>query len=958
MSKQKDPQRLSLLLGDIDPALLEEAYMTDSPEKLASLRSHSCPRRLIIMPRLAVAMISLALVLAMMLSVLVLLRPEPPAVEQPTGTHDTTLDSPYVDPDTIDAPWKTGKLTLTSLTYKTSNTLSTGRLSFDSLTSMDTEAAADAPAILDDPVFGTGENVSVSIMDNTKISDYMGTDLIKTRPADGEHMSCTDVYYNIYTDEIVCMSCHVLELVQGSELYTDAAMESFLEEILLDEVNLWAGGEVSEWRETYSTRLQSAKVRELFTQLKTPTLSKLGIDSFAFESHEIYVKEHIGDYEYPYVDIVEYGADPDKCLFSLCSPLTGITYGSYVLDLTTGETRRIDGQILGGESYTAHLALNQAKDVTVWGDYQKIAVTLPYLYSELQRVEDHFIPAYMGDNVIVFDVATGVGQVLVSIDGQQSSKLPATAAQVQKNVVCYKTLGGDWCFYRMDQNTLYTVTEGSFARIIQAQTGEVYAVMKQGEGYAFYELTGESGILAPVEAVEEDFDIANRYVMEDSLRVDVLTGETVSLWEGTPVASAASKDGRFLYLYFEGADHILCIDVCKTERGAINLSESFVTEAAEAGDVTYSLLLNHQEDRLLMTYCKEGLVIFDREAYLEGGPFRGNEYDALLDFYTINGEKLNFMNRKNAEACLILLAIPERMAYLERHNLWDEDTDGRTWQEIKFELADRLIDYMDVWADNAEVSISQFSGLLGDISLSELKDAYRVGIVNRDNLDFLPSFTISVKYGHDDEKRLNGFVRDTAKSLFDYFKADYTDEQLEEMKLLLHGVLDPIIVECRMTPYDRASAISSVLDEACLIATGMTYDVFMKTGGGLVDGNQVEGYMPDYTAMTNAAGGDVRFSLFKHVDGVYLSDFLAGLSFEEGEKEVTSITRIYHSFGLPYYQPASKACVLWVGYDETGNAYACIEGYYAEITPEAAESFKAVFVGMPRQDTNPYVYFH
>ena len=143
MKQEKNPERLSLLLGDIDPALLEEAYMTDSPEKLAKLQMKSRParnRRRIIMPRLAVATVSVVLALSMMLSVFVLLRPETPGVGPSTGTHDTqNPDDPYIDPATIDAPWKTGKLTLTSLTYKpAAQSMSTGRLSFDMLTSTET----------------------------------------------------------------------------------------------------------------------------------------------------------------------------------------------------------------------------------------------------------------------------------------------------------------------------------------------------------------------------------------------------------------------------------------------------------------------------------------------------------------------------------------------------------------------------------------------------------------------------------------------------------------------------------------------------------------------------------------------------------------------------------------------------------------------------------------------------
>lgn len=990
MSKRKDPQRLTLLLGDIDPALLEEAYLTDSPEKLAKLQAESRPRRrrAIFMPRLAVAAVSVILALAMMMNVFILLRPKSPSSEWPTGTQDSdgTLppDQPYVDPTLIEAPWKTGKLTLTSLTYKpSSEALSTGRISFDMLTDKVTDGVTDGAADTvtepstdaelgavtdtetdaatdettevptpEDPVFGTGENVQVSIMDNTKISDYMGPDLIKTRPTDGEHMRCADVYYNIYTAETVCMSCRVLALVQGTDLYTEAAIDAFREEILLDEVYLWAGGEVNGWREIYDGMLDSDTVRTLFSELKKPTLSKLGIDDFAFDSHETYVKEHIGDYKYPVVDIAEYGTDPDKCVYSLVSPLTGITYGSYVMDLTTGVAKRIDGKLVGDDddNYTSCLPLNRAKDVTVLGDYQKLVVTLPYIASFWQRVDDHFVHTYSGDNVVIFDVATGVGRVLVPIDGEQDAKLPAAAAQVQENIVYYKTLGGQWCFYRMDGTASYTVESGELMRIIRTEAGARYAVMRQEGGYVFYELTGESGILTPVTLTEEDLDIGTRYVMEDNLRVDVLTGERIPLWDGTPAATAASKDGRFVYLYFEGADQILCIDVCKGERGAINLSESFVTQAAEAGDVSYGLLLNKQEDRLLMTYYKEGVVVFDFEAY-KSAPVRGNDYDALLDYYTIGGQKLNFINRKNAAALLKLLYVLERVDAIEKENLHGQES-GLTWRRNNARLAEALIEYLDVWGHNAEVPTALLNRMLGDISISEFELGYKHAVSTGN--DEFESFELSTKYGHDEEKRLDGFARDHAKAAFVFFDVKYTDEQLAEMKALFRSVLDPAIRNCTLTHYRQATAFASVMDEACVIATGMTYDEFMKSGAWLImpDGND------HFHAMTNAAGGDVRFSLYKYVDYEYLKGFMKDLSFVEGEKEITSIARVYREFGIQYYSNRCDVCVLWVGYDEDGRAYACIDGYYAEITAAEAEAFKNAFVGASKRIDSPVICYH
>ena len=123
MKQEKNTERLSMLLGEIDPALLEEAYRTDTPEKLrGSSASSERPYRRIIFPRLAVAAVSMILTFSMLLGVFVLLRPadpgiDPPQSEQESGTVSFTPDNSYIDPASIVAPWKTGKLTLTSLTY-------------------------------------------------------------------------------------------------------------------------------------------------------------------------------------------------------------------------------------------------------------------------------------------------------------------------------------------------------------------------------------------------------------------------------------------------------------------------------------------------------------------------------------------------------------------------------------------------------------------------------------------------------------------------------------------------------------------------------------------------------------------------------------------------------------------------------------------------------------------------
>ena len=975
MSQKKDPQRLTLILGDIDPALLEEAYRTDTPEKLKKLRMKSASadgaRRRMVMPRLAVAAIALALALTMMASTLILLRPADPGVSLPTSPLESTPmnpqesdpeEQPYVDPATIDAPWITGKLTLTSLTYQTEDTQTLGRLSFNQLTMTEpvheTEAGiieneTNVPDVPPAPVFGIGENVQVSIMDNTKISEYMGPDLIKIRPTEGEHIACADVYYNIHTGESLCMSCNVLALVQGTELYTYAAIDAFMEEILLDETHLSASGAVREWRETYRRMLDTDKTRELFSALKKPTLTKLGIEDFAFDSHEIYVKEHIGDYKYPVVDIVEYGADPDKCLYSLVSPLTGNVYGSYVIDLITNTAVRIDQTLANAmHDYEQCPDLSLADSITILNNYRKILVTLPYQVQYYHFRNGHKVPVYAMNAVLLFDVETGVYRQISYADQKLYS--PTASAKVDNNVICYPS-GALWCFYVISNGNFYTA-EGDFVRVITSKTGVSYAVMKQADGYSFFKLTGKQGDFADVE--DENFDIANRYVMEDHIRVDVLTGESTPLWEGTPSATAVSKDGRFIYLYFEGADHILCIDVFKGESGVLNLSDTFVTQAAEAaasGTVTYGLFLNAAEDALLMTYCKEGLVVFDSVGYSDHNHMHDPLGD-ILNFYTIDGQKLNIINKNNALHLLkLFLTLKELDVYTE------EISTGVSLPHAPLYLviAEELIPYMDVWGTTAEIPAKTLYQMIGDMTLGELTETAHENDIREMLTYYYKDHRINTNYGYDRTRALDYMARDVAKGMAEFFCVELTDEQMTAMKALLLPRLDAIIDEnFQSSTAEFDVAFKDAFDEACPILTGMTYDEFIKTAGFLAwEDKYVEvsydGYVHDlsrYCAKTDVVG-DVRISLQKKLDNAYLAEFLSGLTFEAGDKTITPIASLFRRYdsamgGLPY---AGLSSFLHVGYDEAGNAFVVIDGYYASISTEEAETFKRTHVQKDQQ---------
>ncbi len=954
MKHEKNTERLSLLLGELDPALLEEAYRADTPEKLKGgvLRQPKSYRRTLF-PRLAVASVSIILTLSLLLGVFVLLRPGDAGVDLPAEDSDQGSNSPVTDipdPGAILPPWRSGRLTLTSLTYAPdSSTLSVNTVpSFHRLSEITTESEtqADTEGTLPDaPIFGKGENVQVSIMDNAKISDYMGPDLIHVRPESGEHMNCSDVYYDIRTGEEVCMSCRILTLVQGTELYTDAAIQAFMTEFLLDHAYLQAAGETQEWQGIYSRNLSHPDARELFRQLKQPTTEKLHITEFFSDRHEAEVMENISDYQYPYVDVIEYGRDPELCLYSLRSPVTGRTYGSYVIHLLTGEATRIDA-VNPSDSSPLYTGLNlpYASDVTILNGYQTILVTLPYYVSHYETYSGHLIPYYSDNTVLLLDVKTGSYREIARSNA--GIFLPSDKAQAYEDVIFYPS-GSLWCFYLVSTNTLYTV-EGDLARVSKAENGMFYAVMKQESTYAFYPLSGESTSLTVAETPSETtFAVTERYVMEGGVRVNVVTGETLSLWEGEPATMVSSRDGRYLYLYFVGADHILCIDVCTAEKGLLALSDSFVNTAADAGDVEYRLLLSDSEEHLLMTYCKEGIVVFDSIGYENTNHYR-DWLGGILDFYTVNGKKLNFINTETAKLMLEWLLTMENIDFYTQEISSDTSSSYRT---LYPKIAEQLIPYMNVWSTTAEIPQETLYTVLGDMNVAEFSDLSYTGGMSEMLTNYYKDQRISTTYGYERDRALAYLAEDMAEGMMTYFCVTPTKEQLAAASAVFLPLLENAIDEnFHITVHELNSLYKDCLTEICPIATGMTYDAFIKSAGFLAweekyidietDGTVFD--RSSYCAKTNAAG-DVRFSLQKKLNKEYITSFLENLEFVAGSIEITPITSLFransYSGGLSY---GGTLSFLHVGYDAAGNAYVVIDGYYAPIEKEAAEEFKRV----------------
>jgi len=929
---ESQSNRLADLLGGIDPAWISEALATETPEALAALSKKSVPDRMS-KPRSSSAGRNRVLI-ASAAAVLVLALILPVALRL-TGSHgtipqDTSSSDGYTDPTSVIPPWRNGELKLASLTYRSSSVSASLRPpAFDLLTDR-TDTTVGPPDAATEPntdgaLYGEGEeeNFAVSIMENVKINSYMGSDLIKLRPESGDHVDCPDVYFDIRANEYTCMSCRILSLMEGNEEYADAAIRCFVEECLVSYSKLMGSGEDHEYRTGYYDLLIAPANKAYFEGRKKLTLKKLGITEFMSDEHREYAERNIPDFEYPVADVAEYGTDMGKCLFTLTSPRTGVAYGNYICDLESGEITRIDRNCEGYDVPN----LSAVSGICITNDYKTIIAAVPdfsYMLNAIPHT-DLYKPVYSGNNLCIFRVGTGECERL--IDRVNQGNAPATAVAERLGVLTY--VGTDGLTYAYWNGTFYSMA-GELTRVIRDTDGGRYAVMKQGDDYRIYSLKDTHSLLVSSSELEDKLDEGNRYVVEGNLRIDLLRGETLTLWEGEPATSVVSKDGRLIYLYFSGEDRVHCLDVWTEERGYLSLSDSFTEAACEAGEITYTLLLNAEENRLLMTYFKDGQVVFDAEAFREnvgtaGGSIR-KALEEVVHYYTINGDPLRFYEKSKAQDMLCLLAVTP---YLDA--LVADNTSRETNLAISIRVAEALIPYLNVWAHSAEVPDGVVESMLGDMTLTMFRDYFYT--IKRYAERFKPK-ELASEYGIDRDSAINGLSEEFAADYLFFLGVNATAENRGILRDKACAVLDLIVDDLRcVSEYDLSLAYRSLLCEITPALTGMTYAEFIQSCRYMDDGESLCFVTTDNTA------NDIRCGLNLDYDRDFVRGFITGLTFTEGEMEIKAEGRLSRRVFMEYWVSFSQS-ILEVGYAADGKAYAVIDGYYAEITPDALEEFK------------------
>jgi len=193
---------------------------------------------------------------------------------------------------------------------------------------------------------------------------------------------------------------------------------------------------------------------------------------------------------------------------------------------------------------------------------------------------------------------------------------------------------------------------------------------------------------------------------------------------------------------------------------------------------------------------------------------------------------------------------------------------------------------------------------------------------------------LASEYGIDRDSAINGLSEEFAADYLFFLGVNATAENRGILRDKACAVLDLIVDDLRcVSEYDLSLAYRSLLCEITPALTGMTYAEFIQSCRYMDDGESLCFVTTDNTA------NDIRCGLNLDYDRDFVRGFITGLTFTEGEMEIKAEGRLSRRVFMEYWVSFSQS-ILEVGYAADGKAYAVIDGYYAEITPDALEEFK------------------
>lgn len=628
---------------------------------------------------LPIAAALLVLTLSVMLTVIALQRQDtttPPDIDQGTTT-------PPVGTDDL-APWESGKLRVTSLTY---------RESANSAHFIPTDSPALIP-LAEESTTVQSENIAISLAFGTPISGCGNADLLRISPREGEHTACDAVYYNIRQDEIHCLSCTLREKIAEHPLYLDAWVRAIIEEGILHATDVPTDGSdaLEQLYATFYTALYDNNAPALLASGEAPTLESLGIYDLvaqtapAFRLGNAMTALREGTLA-PNIEIIEYGMQEDKCIFTLSSShRSGIYYGAYLYDFTTATLLRLEGDVIGVThgAFTASTTdeknvtydLTRALGIEITRDYTAMVATVPYVTAYIPNNEGWFDPTYAAHLVVVYDL-TG-GGLSVPSEEEEDARQTNQAASLRNGVVVYYDLEDRVKMITLDGTAVdpSLPVGSSVARILRLED-EDYAILcvarENGFAYRYLRLSDGSDVTDLVIGGELVLPAHAYFVFDGTDRIDTRTLERTALTDVQGTTSVCSEDERYLYLLTADNSYILCLDRYTGTTAQIPLSEDFCAQLEGVGNIAPMLLLNSSESALLLTFTPVDSPKFDLQGFYEEALTLSNDLhihlfsphnpafnindtaQVMARHFTREGQPLAFVNKTLVYEALVYL---------------------------------------------------------------------------------------------------------------------------------------------------------------------------------------------------------------------------------------------------------------------------------------------------------------
>ncbi len=712
----------------------------------ATLQAPPVRPRLILRRTLLIAAALFLLMLAVTLTVAALQRQSPTVPDPPIDG-----DTPPIPVAPADLPpWESGKLRITSLTYR--NTAKEVHF---------TPTGSPSPIPLsEESTTVHSENIAISLSFGTPISGCGNAELLRISPTEGEHVDCDAVYYNIRKDQIYCLSCELREEIAEHPLYLDAWVRAIIEEALLisdDVAPLYLPNFATLYNDFYDA-LQSSDLQNRLRNEQELSIEALGLREVIDRHEREYEKGTrvnwaskafvSGNLE-PRIEIIEYGMHRSKCIFMLTSSYrTDLYYGSYVYDFSDGSLLRLEGDIYALANgylmvkenrafFEDHFLydLNQAISVEISSDYTTMVATVPYFQSHISYLgwENWVEPTYTYYQVVVYDL----------IDGGFSLPIdPDTAAAIEQFTVKQPaSLHGSIACFQTRDGKLHLATESKLLMSLPAETAQgecslarivdgelaIFQTVNAGTkktAYSYYHLSeyraeGGEDITDRVMGGEMSLPEHAYYVFSELQRTDTRTGESMMLLSGGAAdelssvllagdakAVVISRDERYLYAVLKGQTAITCLDRVTGMSTTIPMPKEFVQITQALPNISYHLYLNAAEDTLFVTYAHDQPLEFDLESFRATGIYEQVELwltfsrtdlalpvvaEQMVNHYISGGTPVAFAGKDNVIRALEYLLQIEYNERIPKLELLSQETAMAAFEAAAERLGEVLI---------------------------------------------------------------------------------------------------------------------------------------------------------------------------------------------------------------------------------------------------------------------------